>query len=323
VQYQHPFSTFLFSKNIIEKYKKFLSNLNLENVKLSRESLRIFVISNYFNFLQHHESQYKILLGIFITGYKGDMLQHISDKDSDFIDELISNNILMNYKIEYIIDVLMAYTINSKLELGKYFHEVYSMNIDIWGIMSIYFELIHHEHGKYYMTNNEYKMFIGKIMNILIDNIFKNGDKKIDIPKLVDDINNLNKFLTNIHHRTAHIHRVSKLVDKHEHDGVIDIKKKGIANKLSANLLFYDDIEKHVKHVKHAHPSHLKTKKTSKTHTIKSYGQKTTSFINNDPIVVKGGRGRSNNHSHKNGKNGIYGHHIRGGYRIKNKTRKI
>lgn len=94
-------------------------------------------------------------------------------------------------------------------------------------------------------------------------------------------------------------------------------------------MLFYDDIEKHVKHVKHAHPSHLKTKKTSKTHTIKNYGEKTTSFLNNDPVVVKGGRGRwrrrSNNHSHKNGK---YGHHIRGGYRIinvvkRNKTRKL
>jgi len=333
VQYQHPFSTFLFSKNIIEKYKKFLKNLHLENVKLSRDSLRIFVISNYFNFLQHHESHYKILLGIFITGYKGDMLRDISDKDSEFIDNLISNNILMHYKIEYIIDVLLAYTINSKLELGKYFHEVYSMNIDIWGIMSIYFELIYHEHGKYYMTNNEYKIFIGQIMNILIDNIFKNGDKKIDIPKLVDDINNLNKFLTNIHHRIAHIHRVSKLVDKHEHDGVIDIKKKGIANKLSANLLFYDDIEKHVKHVKHTNPpihssyrTNIKTKKSSNQNTIKNYGEKTISFKNYDDVFVKGGRGRrirrSNKQKHSR-KSFKYGYKLHEGYEIRNKTRKL
>uniref|UniRef100_A0A6C0EXN4 Protein kinase domain-containing protein n=1 Tax=viral metagenome TaxID=1070528 RepID=A0A6C0EXN4_9ZZZZ len=325
VQYQHPFSTFLFSKDILEKYKSFLKTLQLGNVKISRDSLRVFALSNYFIFLQNHENHFKILLGIFITGYKGDMLQHISDKESNIIDELISNNILMNYIIEYIVDVLMTYTINSRLELGKYFHEVYSMNIDIWGIMSIYFELIHHEHGKYYMTNNEYKIFINKIMNILIDNIFKNGDKKIDIPKLVDDINDLNKFLTDIHHRAAHIHRVSKIVGKHEHDGVIDIKKKGIANKLSANLLFYDDIEKHVKHIKHAHPSHLKTKKSSKKHTIKSYGQITTSFKNHEPVVVKGGRGQRRRRGRKISNK--YGHHIRGrgrgGYRIKNKTRKL
>ena len=333
VQYQHPFSTFLFSKDILEKYKKFLKNLQLGNVKLSRDSLRVFALSNYFIFLQSHENHFKILLGIFITGYKGDMLQYISDKESNIIDELISNNILMNYIIEYIIDVLMAYTINSRLETGKYFHEVYSMNVDIWGIMSIYFELIHHEHGKYYMTNNEYKIFINKIMNILIDNIFKNGDKKIDIQKLVDDINNLNKFLTDIHHRAAHIHRVSKIVDKHEHDGVIDIKKKGVANKLSANLLFYDDIEKHVKHVKHLkhqidanHAMNTKTKKSSKKHTIKSYDQITTSFINHDPVVVKGGRGRrrmrSNKHIYSN-KRCKHGHHKQGGYIIRNKTRKL
>ena len=251
VQYQHPFSTFLFSKDIIEKYKKFLKNLQLENVKISRDSLRVFALSNYFNFLQYHENHFKILLGIFITGYKGDILQYITENEPNTIDELISNNILMNYIIEYIVDVLLAYTVNSRLDLGKYFHEVYSMNVDIWGIMSIYFELIYHEHGKYYMTNNEYKIFINKIMNILIDNIFKNGNVKIDIPKLVDDINNLNKFLSDIHNRTAHIHHISKIVGKHEHDGVIDIKKKGVANNLSANLLFYDDIKKHTKHTKH------------------------------------------------------------------------
>ena len=61
VQYQHPFSTFLFSKDIIEKYKKFLKNLQLENVKISRDSLRVFALSNYFNFLQYHENHFKIL----------------------------------------------------------------------------------------------------------------------------------------------------------------------------------------------------------------------------------------------------------------------
>ena len=131
VQYQHPFSTFLFSKDIIEKYKKFLKNLQLENVKISRDSFRVFAVSNYFNFLQYHENHFKILLGIFITGYKGDILQYITENEPNTIDELISNNILMNYIIEYIIDVLMAYTINSRLEMGTYFHEVYSMNVDI------------------------------------------------------------------------------------------------------------------------------------------------------------------------------------------------
>ena len=79
------------------------------------------------------------------------------------------------------------------------------MNVDIWGVMSIYVDII--EKLSPLDKNNvksEFKTTITKIMdklvNIHIENLYKNGDKVINIPKLVSDIKELNEYLVSIYH---------------------------------------------------------------------------------------------------------------------------
>jgi len=67
--------------------------------------------------------------------------------------------------------------------------------VDIWGMVSIYYELIKKPFDNYKLSSNEYKIYIQMLMNILVKNIFENGAKVIKVGKLVHDIKKVNLFL--------------------------------------------------------------------------------------------------------------------------------
>jgi hypothetical protein len=114
-----------------------------------------------------------------------------------FIDDTITEDVYINYVTNYIVDVLFEYTNHNtnKLNLGKYFKHVYMHNVDIWGMVSIYYELIKKPFDNYKLSSKEYKIYIQMLMNILVKNIFENGAKVINIGKLLHDIKKVNLFL--------------------------------------------------------------------------------------------------------------------------------
>jgi hypothetical protein len=61
--------------------------------------------------------------------------------------------------------------------------------------MSVYNELIDNIPSMIKMTEIERKIITEQLMYILIENLFKNGNKVINVAKLVNDIKNLNKYL--------------------------------------------------------------------------------------------------------------------------------
>lgn len=200
MQYQHPFSTILFSKNVLEDYKEFLENLKKQGKKVDKDSLRIFATAQYSNFKNEYNKIHKYLASVFIDAYKEDFLRMIKGSDMS-IDDTITEDIYINYVTNYIVDVLLEYTNSNTntLNLGKYFKQVYMHNVDIWGIMAIYYELIKKPFDNYNLSSKDYKMYIQMMMNILVKNIFENGAKVINIGKLVHDIKKLNLFLYKLH----------------------------------------------------------------------------------------------------------------------------
>jgi serine/threonine protein kinase len=200
MQYQHPFSTILFSKNVLEDYKEFLENLKKQGKKVDKDSLRIFATAQYSNFKNEYNKIHKYLASVFIDAYKEDFLRMIKGSEMS-IDDTITEDIYINYVTNYIVDVLIEYTNSNTntLNLGKYFKQVYMHNVDIWGIMAIYYELIKKPFDNYNLSSKDYKMYIQMMMNILVKNIFENGAKVINIGKLVHDIKKLNLFLYKLH----------------------------------------------------------------------------------------------------------------------------
>jgi tRNA A-37 threonylcarbamoyl transferase component Bud32 len=198
VQWMHPFSSFLFKKNVIEKYYTFIKNLKKEGIMLTRDTLRVFAITEYTNFMIMHEKQFTFFNNIFNIVYSGEFAKYLNKEEQSYNETLIIYNMTLYYIVEYTIDVLLAYTVDYKLNLGKYFNEVYIMNIDAWGVMSIYCDLIERSQAMFKMNSTEHKIFINKVMYIFTDNMFKNGNLPLNIPKLVSDIKNLNRYLMSI-----------------------------------------------------------------------------------------------------------------------------
>jgi tRNA A-37 threonylcarbamoyl transferase component Bud32 len=196
MQYQHPFSTILFSKNVLQEYEDFLANFKKQGKRIDKESLRIFATAQYSNFKNEYNKIHKYLASVFIDAYKEDFLRMVKGNIL-FIDDTITQDIYINYVINYIVDVLFEYTNHNtnKLNLGKYFKRVYIHNVDIWGMMSIYYELIKKPFDNYTLSSKEYKIYIQMMMNLLVKNIFENGAKVINIGKLVHDIKKVNLFL--------------------------------------------------------------------------------------------------------------------------------
>jgi serine/threonine protein kinase len=240
IQWQHPFSTFLFSRDTVTQYVSFLNNLKREKIKITRDSLRMFVIAMFSNFKKTNNRVYNILKHIFANTYEGDLLKYVKD-NTPSTGTTMSEEIFSNYFINYVLDVLMAYTTNigsgnvvdagdNVLEMNKYFNDVYLYNVDIWGLMSIFYQYLLSPSTKFNMSNNEYKTFTGKIMAILVENIFTNGNKIIDNDKLVNSIRSVNSYLKSIGERG------SKL-------GLSYIKDKLKSSGINGNILFFKSVE--------------------------------------------------------------------------------
>ena len=228
MQYQHPFSTILFSRNVLQDYEEFLANLKKQGKRFDKESLRIFATAQYSNFKNDYNKIHKYLASVFIDAYKEDFLRMVKGNNM-FIDDTITEDIYINYVVNYIVDILFEYTNahTNKLNLGKYFKHVYMQNVDIWGMMSIYYELIKKPFDNFKLSSKEYKIYIQMLMNLLVKNIFENGAKAVNIGKLVHDIKKVNLFLHKLNPHEEYRKNMNKITpyedivseNIHEHVG--------------------------------------------------------------------------------------------------------
>lgn len=197
-QWHHPFSSFLFRKSLVEEYNIFVEKLKENGMEVTRDTVLPYALSIYSNFITQHSSQFMSLYEIFYNMYMEDFMKYFNKSEILNEEYLIMYNITLNYIIQYILDVLITYTINYKLDLGKFFNEVYIKNADIWGVMSIFYDLFQKKKEGFNLTDKEYKIYTHMVLNVMLENIFKNGSKVIDITKLVNDIKKLNTYLMGI-----------------------------------------------------------------------------------------------------------------------------
>ena len=101
------------------------------------------------------------------------------------------------------------------------------MNIDSWCLMSIYNDLIKKSQPLFKMNAIEHKIFVNKMMYILTEYFFKNGNVPINVPKIVSEIKNLNQYLMSLTTKKSNITMVNNL-------GVKEVKEvrsvRGVSN---------------------------------------------------------------------------------------------
>jgi hypothetical protein len=115
------------------------------------------------------------------TPYLGDMTQDTK--------ELFSVDII----IEYLATILNKYIDNNnRFHEGKYFHEVYSKNVDTWGFIMAYLDII--DFNNQYLQRSNLSIAVTKIIS---EYCFSTTYATMPIPinKLVADINKLNHLV--------------------------------------------------------------------------------------------------------------------------------
>ena len=101
IQWQHPFSTFLFSRDVVTQYVSFLNKLKQEKIKITRESLRIFVITLFSNFKKKNTRVYNILKLIFSNSFDRGYIAYVKDNTpfarDKVIEQMFSNYFINSY----------------------------------------------------------------------------------------------------------------------------------------------------------------------------------------------------------------------------------
>jgi len=249
-QWHHPFSSFLFKKTVIQKYETLLEKFKKEGVKITRDNLREFALSEYKIFMDKHEKQFLFLTETLTSVYSEELTKKFKTLENKSIAEYIYQ-LATSYIIEYVIDVLLTYTINYKLEIARYFYEVYLLNTDTWSVMSMYNDLTETIPLMTKFTIVEQKMINAKIINMLTQNLYRNGGKVVNIPKLVNDIKQLNKYLMSISSKSSkkeiygRVRNSAVSVRGNMDRRVLNLKKSMVDKGLNENKIVFDKIEKY------------------------------------------------------------------------------
>jgi serine/threonine protein kinase len=190
-QYNIPFSSILFNKEFISRYSNFVSL----NPKPSYFQIREFVINYIFiwNDIRgpgHLEQINKIVKILTISELNGIKKKKIKN-------HVIEYDFTYYYIVEYISKILDKYTINGKIELLKYFNNIFLKNIDIWGFIMIYISLVEYLYNSYNTLDDYQIEIINKVKYIIIHFLYENPNEPINVDSLVNELTNLNEIIKN------------------------------------------------------------------------------------------------------------------------------
>jgi len=192
ISVSNPFSSIIFTSDFIMSYSEFLQTHNNPLSPSFRQELASFALSQYLKFKDI--GHYSYVERFFISAYTFQSRNVMNEADSRQIIE----DTYHKYAAAYITDVLLHFTEfdnNSgigKFQYAKYFTQVYIFNCDIWGIMccyNVFFSIVKEPARIQHINPVKYFNFLIRILSIFTTEIMVNGDKKINVNKLVTSLN--------------------------------------------------------------------------------------------------------------------------------------
>lgn len=188
-QYNVPFSSILFNKDLIELYDNFLQ----KNNNPTYFEIREFVINYIFIW---NEIRGPGHLSVINNFNKKLIINDLTAIKNDKIKEhLIEYDFTYYYIIEYLSKILEKYSKNGKLELMMYFNDIFIKNIDIWGFVMIYVVMYEYVYKNYKVLNESQRIFMEKIKYIIIHYLYESPINVIDISSLINELTSLNEVI--------------------------------------------------------------------------------------------------------------------------------
>ena len=189
IQYNVPFSNILFSDDFYKSYTKFLKqsiNIPKEHVKDKTKLMVVNYIFTFFNNDSRGHWGYLKYMNNMLYGKK--LLINDAGEKKNVLDYEFTFDII----VDYLCDVLYKYTDynSNKFLHDKYFKEVFSKNVDVWGFITTYFAI----YLKFYnSTQDKYLLLKSRIRDIITNYCFSTNYASIPInlEKLLRDLKNL------------------------------------------------------------------------------------------------------------------------------------
>lgn len=189
-QYNVPFSSVLFNKELITRYAQFLS----ENLDPEYYQIREFVINYIFIWNDIRGQGHLDLINKIFDKLTMNELTDI--KKTDIKENIIEYDFTYYYIVEYLTKILKHYTKHGTLDIMTYFNTVFLRNIDVWGFVLTYFAF-YEELYKHFDTLNDYQLsFLTRIKQIIIEFLYENPLQPINIDNLVIELTKLNELFS-------------------------------------------------------------------------------------------------------------------------------
>jgi hypothetical protein len=187
-QFNVPFSVVLLNGFFYEMYNNFLKN----NTNFSYENTKNFVKRYLQVFIDNEGSGH---YSIFVSWLKK---INLKKKDLNNIPYFLFDLSIFSKNIpdeisDYLTNILIKYTKDGTFYLIDYFSNVFLNNVDIWGFCMIYlafYDELNNNYNK--LIKAEYEML--NILNELFSLIISASTEKIDVSKVIEKCNQLNKY---------------------------------------------------------------------------------------------------------------------------------
>lgn len=202
IHFNLPFSNILINYKIDDIIKRFFVSLNIDNLGVlpygSIKGLSAFIISSvaadigdgHINWLYDYLKPISEKLNISPLDPSN---QYAFDKFNISETCFKNNSLFYSYFIDYISKVLAKYLVvenkEIKFDRERYINEVYKHNVDIWGFLTVYQDLI--------ISMNRLNLLYVRISNLLFKYVY-NSDyaiQKIPVEKLIKELEFISKTI--------------------------------------------------------------------------------------------------------------------------------
>ena len=187
-QFNLPFSNCLFNENFSKWYRSQLLQLNKTSNNITFYKYKIIAIKWIYYILELKGGHFEFINSIF---------KNILSLELD--NNIITYTYVIGYISSYIANILKKYTnlSNNSINLDKYHNEVYIKNIDIWGFLTTYADMVfvyNSSPNKFDMSDTDKSILINKIIDLLMKYLYSNNYsiKPINTKELISDLKNLN-----------------------------------------------------------------------------------------------------------------------------------
>lgn len=187
LQFNVPFSVILFTDTFIQSYKKFIDS----GKEVIEQNVRPFIVDYiYFWMKERGSGHYKFINEMMYMLFSNE-LRNTPEQNRA---KLIESDFTMRYITNYLVKILLNYTVIKKdgnINMRPYLDEVFINIADIWGFIVVYYPILELLYNNYEILDEKQLEIFEFLKYIFINYLYKPRTEPINIKHLVDDLEQL------------------------------------------------------------------------------------------------------------------------------------